>query len=573
MLQGNLYRWGASALLLFAVAPRHAILPWRDTLHIVVGALCAWMLGVYLFATPAYSADALYRPVVFYLSFIFAATRSEGEIKGLFRAGVLLAVLLVLIGFAQFYFGVLRLSINPQRAAGTFITPNSFATAINFALLPMIALAATGRGGGLVLAGALWLFAGLQPTESRGGWIACAAGISLVAAYLGRAGLRVNRVPVRRLLIGLIAVAAIFWASTRIPWPMFSDGAAPFASTLGDTVFSRGSSLRMDIYRVAADLIADRPVWGYGADMFRFLIEANKPPVLDIGHSFIFVHDDYLQIWLEFGIIGIGLLGIAAGVAGLRVWRSRGDSLTDPIPLCSGAALTTVFVHALVDFPLYLPIFLLCTGFCLGALARRFEGERGVVIGVARPFPFARAALAFAFLAWLAEPAAAELAGDRALNALLAGRLDSALYWQSVARRLEPRNPAHYWTEGVIWRDQAIDAKDATLAAKADVLFAEGMRNDPYQVANFLERARFRRMHPELFGGRSESQVDDWTAQALRVRPYSQVVIAERARALDYLGRRAEAIEMVRNLVAKHPETDMARGLADEFGIARGGAS
>ena len=573
LVQGNAYRWTGVALLLAAVYPRLGRYPWRTLLGGAVAAYAAWLLAVAVAGTPSYSADALYRPLVLILAFAFAATRTPEESAQLFRGGAALAVLLVLLGFAQFYFGFLRLSVNPLRAAATFITPNSFATAINLALLPLVALAATGRGGRIALAAALWLFAGLQSTESRGGWVAFAAGCAFILAMLGRNGVREHSAALARTFLGLAGAAGLFWASTFIDWRgLFPGGSAPFAEGFGETVLSRGSSLRLDIYAVAWSMIRDNPLAGYGADMFRFLYEMRKPAAMDIGHTFLFVHDDYLQIWVEFGLAGIGLLAavIAAGARKVVALRGLGG---DGMPaLAAGAALTGFFVHALVDFPMYLPILLMGLGLWLGALARPAPSAMDEDGSPARA-PLAKAALALAALAWLAQPAIADAASRRALDALRAGRVDAALYWQSVARRLEPGNAAHYWTEGVIWRDQAIDAKDAALAAKADMLFAEGMRHDPYQVANYLERARFRRMHPELFGGPSEAQILQWTGEALRLRPYSPVVIAEAARSLAHFGRRAEAIELVRGLLARHPDEDMARKLADEFGVSPGATS
>lgn len=568
LLPGNAYRWCALALLALAllVAPARA-LP-ANGLGLAMAAYCAWLLAVTVFATPSYSADALYRPLILFGGFAVAASCGRAQLETLFRTGVLLLAVLVAIGLLQFYFGLLRLSINPQRAAATFITPNSFAAAINLFLLPLLALAAAGRGGKAAFLAALWLYAGLLATESRGGWAALAAGAGFIAACFGIRGLRAAWKPILRLLAAMVAVTVAFVAaSLKAPSP----GGAPGAS-FGETVISRGTSLRSDIYEVALGLIAERPVAGYGADMFRFLYEMHKPASMDNGHPFLFVHNDYLQIWLEFGIVGLLLLGAVVAAALASLLRARRAIEADPLPLASGAALAGVLAHALVDFPLYLPFTVLLFGFWLGGLAAHAGGGSLPMALVqagrrVQPFfpPLVCSVLAVAAFAWTAQPMLAEAAGDRAVSALLSGRADSALYWQSVARRLEPRNGAHYWIEGVIWRDQAVESGDRATMAKADMLFARGMDADPYQIANYLERARTRRKHAEFFGGRAAQEVLDWTAEALRLRPYSLLAQAERARALDYAGRPEEARRIARAMLERHPGTDMARGLAREF--------
>ncbi|MEO8143251.1 MAG: O-antigen ligase family protein [Betaproteobacteria bacterium] len=573
LLQGNAYRWGALALLVFAfwAAPAKA-LP-ANWLVAAVALYCAWLFFSAAFIAPGYSVDALYRPLALLGGFVVAATLEREALIRLFRYGVELLAVLVLLGLLQFFIGFLHLSINPQRAAATFITPNTFASAINLFLLPLIALTVTGRGGWQVFAAALWLYAGLLATESRGGWVAGLAGLAFIVWYLGVPRTREGREPWLRLIAGLLWVFIAFSAALRLI-PLLGDASrAGLADTFGETVVSRGTSYRIDIYEVALDLVTDHPLTGYGADMFRFLYEMHKPVKLDMGHSFIFVHSDYLQTWVEFGLVGLALLGAVVGVAAAMVARARRAGSADSLPFVCGAALTGILTHALVDFPLWIPFLLLILGMWLGALAADAGSSERLASMLARAgghfgplrTPLIVRTVTVAGLAWLSQPMLAEAAGNRAVAELLSGRADSALYWQSVARRLEPRNAAHYWVEGTIWRDQAVEARDRMLAAKADMLFADGMRTDPYQIVNFLERARLRRTHAELFEGRSEREILEWTGEAVRLRPYSLPAQAERALSLEYLGRQDEAQQIARRMLERHPGTEMARGLAAEL--------
>lgn len=545
-----------------------------------------WLFADPAFVTPSYSADIFYRPLILLGGFSVGAVLGRETGTRLFRAGSELLALLALIGLLQFFVGFWHLSYNPLRAAATFITPNTFATAINLFLLPLIALAAVGRTDWRAFALMLWLFAGLLSTESRGGWFAFVAGLGFIAIYIDLPRAREAWEPCKRVLAGLLWVIIVFWLATRL------EPAATLAAlvgtdtnasgiatdTFGATVLSRGTSFRAEIYLAALDLIVANPVVGYGANMFRILFEARKPPEMDIGMTFPFVHNDYLQIWLEFGLPGLILLGATIAAALALIARARREDRHDPLPLACGAAATGMFTHAIVDFPLYIPFLLMTLGLWLGALAAHGGCSERLAPLIVRATdrvrllctPLITGALVVAALGWLAQPVLAEITAQRALSDLTAGRVDGALYWQSVARRLEPRNAAHYWAEGVIWRDQAIETNDKSLAARADRLFADGMRSDPYQIANFLERARLHRTHAELFDRPAGAQeMLAWTGEALRLRPYSLVAQAEHARALSYAGHGADAQRIVRAMVERHPEADMARGLSIEFGLQR----
>ena len=174
--------WGGLALLLLALRGAPVRRFPANALSLGLALFCAWLFASAAFFTPHYSANGLYRPMVLFLGFAVAATMDREALEPLLRAAVGLLAGLVLIGLLQQFLGFWHLEQNPERAAATFVTPNTFATAINLVLLPLVALAATGRGGWKNYVFALWLFAGLLSTQSRGGWISFLAGVALVAA-------------------------------------------------------------------------------------------------------------------------------------------------------------------------------------------------------------------------------------------------------------------------------------------------------------------------------------------------------------------------------------------------------
>lgn len=573
-LAGNGFRWVAIALLLLACAP------WRrlpaNSLGIATGLYCAWLLVNAVFVTPVYVAEGIYRPLMLLGGFASIAALGRESSLRLFQAGIAVSVILVLIGLLQYFFGFWVLNQYPGQASATFLTPNTFATAINLFLLPVAALYLTGNDSPRIYVLALWLFAGLVASLSRGGMLAFIAGLAFTMLCIGRTALWQQRKPALRLLTGWMAVwiafhlaTILFAPSTRVDIELPSSVHKWFAT-------DDAAGYRTKIYVTTLGLILDRPVTGAGANMFSPLFEAVKPEFFrDRVHPL--AHNDYLQVWLEFGAPGLVLLVALVVASLLRALQSGRRALHDPLPLACGAALASCFAHAVVDYPLYVPFTVMLTGGYLGALAAFVGDRRSVNESIATVFEKAghvvtipiRWALAFLALAWLAQPLIADIASRKAVAELLANRVNSGLYWQSVARRLEPRNAVHYWAEAVIWRDQAVEAGDRVLAARAEALFIEEIRVNPYDIAPYVELARFHRQYPQLFDRpTSPAEILDWTGKALKLRPGSLLVQAEHARALAFAGRTGEARRMLRGMQAWHPESKLTRDLAAELPAA-----
>jgi predicted Zn-dependent protease len=179
----------------------------------------------------------------------------------------------------------------------------------------------------------------------------------------------------------------------------------------------------------------------------------------------------------------------------------------------------------------------------------------------------------FAALCWLAQPVIAELAINRSLTVLQRGEVRDALYWFSVARRLEPRHAAPYWSEALIWRDQAIEAKEAAFAAEADALYVQGLRANPYEVVNLLGRVRLHREHPELLRpAATPDEILEWSKRAVNLRPQQPAVQAEYARSLANAGRLEDARKLAERLVDRFPESPAVKRLArDVLGDGRKG--
>jgi O-antigen ligase len=567
------YQWAGVALLVLACAPWRA-LP-ANLLTLLLVPYAAWQLASALFVSPVYASEGIYQPLMLLGAFVAFAGVGRDRAVELFGAGVALLSGLVLLGLLQHFFGLWNLDIavwrhedNPVRAAATFVTPNSFATVLAMFLVPLASLYVSG-GSGRRLAVVLWLFAGLVASQSRGGMLAFLAGLAYAALVLGGTVLWQGRHRALRLLAGCIAV----WVVVVVVGSFIFPGAPGDAerSLAMAPWFGRGVLERPELYAATLGLIGEHPLAGAGANMFFPLFETVKPASL-WDAVYYYSHNDYLQVWLEFGVPGLALLLGLAAAALLTALRSHRRAPADPLALVCGGALAACFAHSVVDFPLYIPFILMLAGAFLGTLAAH-EGGRvpasaaqlgGRIAGAVSPR--IRWVLTLAALAWLAQPVLAESALYWSERLLARGDARDAIYWQSVARRLEPRHPAYYQAEALTWRSQAILTRNPLHAAQADALFAEGSRVNPYEVANLIGRAELHRRHRDLLTAPAPPvQVLQWSERAAKLRPQNFTVQAEYVRTLAFAGERERAQKLARALLEQYPDLDFARRLAAEI--------
>lgn len=136
----------------------------------------------------------------------------------------------------------------------------------------------------------------------------------------------------------------------------------------------------------------DRPMLGWGVGCFRYgftKYQHQVPALTEVGHSRYFwehVHNDWLELLIEFGLAGTVLIWLGLGWCGWRLWRDRAPCL--PAQTWLVAALLQLGVHALIDFPLHNPA-ILGTGAVLLATTMRWA-ELGTT---GKPAPLTEASL------------------------------------------------------------------------------------------------------------------------------------------------------------------------------------
>lgn len=121
-------------------------------------------------------------------------------------------------------------------------------------------------------------------------------------------------------------------------------------------VVQQANELRDDVFRYALPLAEERPLTGQGAGSFESVFP--KYPGEDIRGHFDHAHNDYLQFFIEYGLIGS--LPLLAFVL-LALWRAlqalwRRDSLyRSGVGLGAAIGIVALAIHSLSDFNLQIP--------------------------------------------------------------------------------------------------------------------------------------------------------------------------------------------------------------------------
>jgi O-antigen ligase len=281
------------------------------------------------------------------------------------------------------------------RAGSTVTYPN--ATAALLAALTVLAVSLRGslpRAGGTYL-----LLVGLGSTLSRAGLLALLAGLVVLSVLAGpRPTARQLAAPGLGALVAIAALAPSIpvTASSRPVLAAFGLVAGlvitigltrlrdrmrliavlvGFALTVTAGVVVAGSSgtlHRLATSRItlsspdrdgathaALDLVAARPVTGVGPG--RAWLSFTAPT--GEQRAMRYVHNEYLQVLVELGLIGLVLLLCLLVAVALTVWRGRRDST---LWAGSVAGLTVLIVHSGFDFLWHLPAVLLTAGILTG---------------------------------------------------------------------------------------------------------------------------------------------------------------------------------------------------------------
>ncbi len=250
------------------------------------------------------------------------------------------------------------------RASGFYIYPNHLAGLLEMLCFMTLSIACWGRVQNWVriLGGycALMCVAGIALTGSRGGYLSTLFGLVL---FCGISLWAIRKVrPDRQWPMTL---AALFGVALLVGGALFFMAKSASITTRVETVYDP-TNMRLFMWQSALQQFHLSPLIGTGSGTFLYYAREFRSP--EVQADPIFVHNDYLHLLAEYGVIGAALgaaflvIHLFAGFGGLRKivnyklkpeWRSSSNELA----LTAGAicGVAALLVHSVVDFNFHLP--------------------------------------------------------------------------------------------------------------------------------------------------------------------------------------------------------------------------
>lgn len=341
-----------------------------------------------LFSPVSYLArDDLYSVLGGLIVYIFVACLFTGTKPRYWLIVVLLGVAMVhvVIGAIQFRNGNNFMPISwlqrfdyERRASGFYICPNHLAGMLEVLGIFGLSLVCWSRWptwAKLVVGYAVAVcYLGIALTGSRGGYLSAVASL-LVFAFLSLIVLRQTSAVLFWRVGGLTFVAAVLLCLATVFLIQKSD----FLTGRAQNVFEK-ENMRIDLWQAALQQWKLDPIVGTGSGTYRFYGRQFRTERMQVDP--IQVHNDYLHLLAEYGLLGAGGFLLFLGCHLRRGWKEFqrlgpkrvGVSLrlpSDGLALNIGAiaAVVAYIVHSIFDFNLHIPANVLLLALVFGVLA------------------------------------------------------------------------------------------------------------------------------------------------------------------------------------------------------------
>lgn len=533
----------------------------RSGVALTVGLFLAWLALTLLWSRTPYISTANFwwlggGAVVFWLLALMPDRTWRWIAPGIFAVGVAVAL-----------FSLYQLLVLKADPSGTFFTHNS-----NAALLALIVLPASGyfliaKAGWpssawrAVLGAALFaIYLAIAVSGGRGVALGLWSGFAVIMWFSHRHTTR------RRLLALFILVAAAHLVANLLSGGLVVDRLASLANP------AKAGYDRFLIWQQAWQMLMDNPWWGIGLGAYWLHWPPYRHPD-DVSGGF-YVHNDYLQIWIEAGLPGLLLwLAIYATVLVLfaRAMR-RGQAAPAARIEMAGlfAGLLAIAVHTFFDFDLYiLPIQLV-----LGAVLARLHAlcfsqdsaSGGYFLWQPSrhagrvPYRVLASLVVLPPLLYFSALGSSVYLADRARDLPAKGQWAEASRMLDFAMRLMPDSDFALLTYADVLR-QALVTLPAAAAAERRTLYEQAMelldravRANPLRPQAFYMRGVLYQNYPEFAGDGGQEKAATAFAAALRLDPLAYWARQAYAGILMRQGRETEA-EAVLEAGASHRYT------------------
>ena len=304
------------------------------------------------------------------------------------------------------------------RAHAPLWDPNNYVTLLYLVWIPWVLLrlaSAPSTAQGLVTAGVTWLFAlALLATHSRFALLVLLGVVVIGGVYVVL--FRLSGRPWVWLLAGVsLAAACYVWLAPAL---VTESAAAAVPST-----DAAAESERLMMLDAALQAIKDRGgLWGTGLYTFALLYPQYRN-VAEQGTTGEFVHNDFLQLALEGGVLLLAPLLVLCVSLAVMLWRRALSPRTFAPALAFATAIGVALAHALVNFVFYVLPLTIVLGVLTGCV---FAGE-------VRPKPAPVASLPVRVGKWLMVGFLVLNLGYLTLDALIYGVFSRQLHVPGAA--------------------------------------------------------------------------------------------------------------------------------------------
>lgn len=465
--------------------------------------------------------------------------------------------------------------LGEARAKGTFFNPNFYASYEGAILILSLSLTVgKSPSENLRLSSILWAGIALVTgtafvmAQSRGALVALLVVMCLLGVF------RFGKVAVAALLACLILGAII-------PNPLrerISEASSqdPYAYT------------RLDIWKNSLERFAEHPL-GIGLGMYKYGSFQDRFPTGD--HIVRYkkraesAHNEYLQMGVELGVVGLLIFLSGMGVLLREVWLTwrmqRGSSDEGLILGLLGVVLLLV-VHAGGDSVFHEPALLVVLILAGGVLHNLFrESYQNTLRWVQVPFPYGRMrvglvlACALALAVLCVQPAAAWYVHELGRYEAGRGQFSSALERYIEAARIDPGTTGYHDSvarTALLLFEESKDAKWLEMAREEESIARDLNRLDgrfPYRLgtiyALMAKQAVFEQRRVELLNKAASAY-----AEAIQADPYTPFSYYELAQLLLMQGRRDEALELLKTAKNYEPNYLPGRALLAEESLRAG---
>ncbi len=396
------------------------------------------------------------------------------------------------------------------RASGFFISPNHFAGFLEVIALFAMSYTLWGRTTVMVriLTGytALLCIAGVAISGSRGGYLSLILGTGMFVILTLIAWHRMKRD--HFLLVALLSSTLALALFAGILWIIFQ------SPHLSERIMQINDpeNMRLLLWRSALEQFHLSPIWGTGGFSFLYFGRLFRDP--RVQNDPIHVHDDYLQLLADYGVVGITLFvffliahlrtgGISffklSASASLHISERQSDRLA--LNIGALAAVGAYLLHSVVDFNMQLPLNAFMMAVVFSILANpgsRSESPRSNFPEdtFRRLLRYALPLLAIVAISYGIPMVRGEYLAERARVALRDGRIQEGLDWARQGTLKTRDNPELYYYQGEAALELSlqnegnhlINPKELPLEAVAS--FASGLKVFPYDSRLALKLAQ-----------------------------------------------------------------------------------